>query len=138
MKPDSDFRPHEILCIELCVECEETFLYSEVIQVIPNRQLCWVRPIVLTVESAIASPLLTSPLSKRADTAVPILYDLRQGSDLLCPSCLFRPALDTEVIPLLTELGESKLQFEVDRTARLKLQAFVRQVWQAHPDVFGQ
>lgn len=127
MEPDSDFRPYEILCIEY----KETSLYSEVIQVVPNRRLCWVRPIVLKVEPSIA------PFpSESANSPVPILYDLRQGSDLLCPSCLFRHALDTEVVPVLTEIGESKLQVEVDSIARFELQAFIQRVWQANPEVF--
>jgi hypothetical protein len=127
MKPDSDFRPYEILCIEH----EEKLLYSEVIQVVPTRKLCWVRPIVLKVEQAIALSLATL-----ADSPNSILYDLRQGSDLLCPSCLFRPVLDTEVISVLAELGESKLRAEVDCAARLELQSFIQQVWQANLEVF--
>lgn len=59
------------------------------------------------------------------------IYDLRMGSDLLWPISLFRPALDTEVIPLLTMLDTSDSQ-----TAQDQLNWFVRQVWQANQSDF--
>ncbi|MDX2213632.1 MAG: hypothetical protein SFY66_10105 [Oculatellaceae cyanobacterium bins.114] len=76
------------------------------------------------------------PASSTDTPSAPILYDLRQGADLLCPSSLFRASLDTEVIPLLVELGESKLQLDVDHSARRQLQAFIHRLWQAHPQTF--
>ncbi|MBD2465307.1 hypothetical protein H6G89_30310 [Oscillatoria sp. FACHB-1407] len=128
MELHPSFDPSEIVCIEF----EETSLYSEIIQVIPSRRLCWVRPIVLRV-----MPLM-SEMSTATPSDAPILYDLRQGADLLCPSSLFRAALDTEVIPLLVELGESKLQLETDPVARRQLQTFVYRLWQAHPQIFQE
>lgn len=133
MKPELDFHPSEILCLEY----EATFLYSEVIQTVPHRNLCWVRPLVLTIPSAIA--LDTSPIDAATTTEADStkLYDLRHGADLLCPSCLFRAALDTEVIPLLVQLEEAKTYPEVDHIARRELQAFIQRVWQAHPEAFA-
>jgi hypothetical protein len=58
------------------------------------------------------------------------LYDLRQGADLLWSSNLFRPALDTEVLPLFTQLQTCKTQDENQQLAHQQLQRFVRQVWQ--------
>ncbi|NJK27922.1 MAG: hypothetical protein HC925_04525 [Coleofasciculaceae cyanobacterium SM2_3_26] len=112
MEANSQFRPYQIVCLHH----ERTALYAEVIQVLVDRQLCWVRPIALVGD----------------DTE----QDLRQGSDLLLPTCLFEPALDTEVMSLLSQLevSDSILKFDGDR--RQSLHAFVRQICQAHPHLF--
>jgi hypothetical protein len=64
------------------------------------------------------------------------LYDLRDSSDLIWPQKLFRPALDTEVIPLLVQLDSTDEKNTITSTGHHKLQVFIRQVWQAYPDVF--
>jgi hypothetical protein len=59
------------------------------------------------------------------------LYDLRQGADLLWPVTLFRPALDTEVIPLLVQLDDpDKVQQQNNTDAHKQLSCFIRKVWQ--------
>lgn len=126
MDADSTFHPSQIVCLEH----GNAYLYAEVIQVIPARQLCWARPLALALP-------LAEPNSDAStnDFAAVTLYDLRQGADLLWPISLFRTALDTEVIPLLTQIGDSK-QSEGDRLAHHQLRAFMRLVWQSHPDAF--
>lgn len=64
--------------------------------------------------------------------------DLRGGADLLCPIVLFRSALDTEVLPLLTALyASSGDENEVtDRAKRQQLNQFMRLVWQTHRQAF--
>lgn len=110
----------------VCLEYEGTRLYAEVIQIVEIRQMCWVRPLMLTV----------SPACDRLEAQESILYDLRQGADLLWPAVLFRPALDTEVVPLFTYLMASKTQTDITQIAHQKFHHFVRQVWQAYQSNF--
>jgi hypothetical protein len=110
----------------LCLEHHDTALYGEVIQINWERNLCWLRPLALL---------------QHPEEATHILYDLRQGSDLLCPNTLFRTALDTEVLPILTQLENLKTgptALYPDPVAHQQLQSFIRQLWQAQPDAFRQ
>jgi hypothetical protein len=115
----------------VCLEHEQTYLYGEIIQIIACRQMVWVRPLLLcqrlffTVEAA--------PLEHQ-----PSVFDLRQGADLFWPLKLFRPALDTEVLPLWTQFQAWDRQPEQDKaTSRQQLHQFIQQVWQAHPAAFA-
>lgn len=122
MNHSSPFQPQQIVGLD----CQNTCLYAEVIQVVTRRQMCWVRPLMLV--EVIQSFEETEGFR--------ILSDLRQGSDLILPISLFRAALDTEVIPLL-------MQLDVDQNkttpilAHKDLQAFIRRVWQLTPQVFS-
>lgn len=124
----SDMQPHQILCLEH----QDTSLYGEVIQVINERNLCWLRPIVLVQRKQ----------QDLEDTVT--LFDLHQGADLLYPLTLFRIALDTEVLPILVQLESLKTEQspaaspEASRIAHQQLQHFIRQIWQANPDSFRQ
>lgn len=121
------FQPCQIVCLEQGA----SRLYAEVVQTVEGRHVCWVRPLVLTIATAEASELPHQGLMQ--------VHDLRQGSDLLLPSVLFRSAFDLEVIPLLTYLYTAEQgsdQAKQDRTRHHYLNQFVRQVWQAHPEVF--
>lgn len=118
------FQPRQIVCLEY----KNTRLYAEVIEVVASRQVCWVRPLVLAVsatEDDLDSLLLTS-----LDSLT--VYDLRQGSDLVWPVRSFRPALDTEVIPLVMQLNDQETQTADTQEAHQQLSRFVREVWQAH------
>ncbi len=112
----------------LCLEHEKGCLYGECIQAIPQRSLYWLRPFAL---------YWTEP-----DGSDMTLYDLRQGSDLLCPQVLCRPAFDVEVLPVLTQLEHAKAELrdastESDRTAGRQLRAFIQQLIQAYPEAFS-
>lgn len=100
------------------LEHEGNSLFAEVIQVILVRQRYWVRPLLLSAASEGGAP------GK--------LYNLRETADLILPIALFRPALDTEAIPLLMQL-ESRDRFsrEADNP-HPHLRAFVEQIWKAH------
>lgn len=115
----------------VCLECAGTRLYAEVIQVVVARQMCWVRPLVLAVPAT-----GTGSEGWQELPAAEGLWDLREGSDLLWPASLFRPALDTEVIPLLMELQTLEPQGVDAVKAHRQLREFVGQVWQAYPEVF--
>lgn len=116
-----NFQPRQIVCLEHA----DTYLYAEVIQVVVSRRLCWVRPLLLGVLAGSFQYAQPSPL-----------YDLRSSADLLWPITLFRPALDTEVLPLLTQLLALEPPPEHDPVAQQQLNQFIHQVWQAHPDAF--
>ena len=119
---NSLFKVNQIICLEH----EETYLYGEVIQLIPIRRMCWFRPICMT----------KSNFDRNGNLENSFLIHLRSGSDLLWPISLFRPALDTEVISLLTDLDDSDKSEQAARFDRQHLNQFVRQVWEANQDKF--
>ncbi|HEY9599317.1 MAG TPA: hypothetical protein V6D33_16765, partial [Cyanophyceae cyanobacterium] len=112
------------------LEHETTRLYAEVIDVVASRQVCWVRPLMLAIATDEQNLL---PFGTGENL---ILYNLQQLSDLLWPASLFRPALDTEVIPLLVQLDCPDTQPANNSEARQQLNSFVRQVWQAYKSAF--
>lgn len=119
------FEQFEIVCLEHNL----VKLYAEVVQIVETTQICWVRPLVMLMHPTHDSSLSIEDESKP-------LYDLRQGSDLLLPVKLFRPALDTEVIPLLELLNCSTASNATNSTHHSKLSQFIKQVCLSHPEVF--
>jgi len=113
------FQPRQIVCLEH----ESTCLYAEIIEFVELRQVCWVRPLMLAVLEI-------------GNEEPSTLYDLRLGADLLWPASLFRPALDTEVIPLLVQLNVLNSQALICSEAHQQLCRFVREVWQAYKSAF--
>ncbi|WP_416665793.1 hypothetical protein [Egbenema bharatensis] len=150
----ADFRSGQILYLEH----RNTRLYAEVIQVIEERGMCWVRPIALTaipgeLLGSNPSPLPSSrPNSGTLPEAIDLpdpadllefsFYDLRQGADLLCPSSLFTAALDTDVLPILATLNALKAAPDSSATttanphSHSRLQNFIQELWQAYPEAF--
>ena len=116
------FKTNQIICLEY----QHNYLYGEVIQLIPDRKLCWFRPMCLVQ--------LSCEHSQAMD--VNQIIDLQSGSDLLWPMNLFRPALDTEVISLLSRLEDLDETLMPKASSRQYLNKFVRQVWQANKDKF--
>ena len=121
----SNFGPSQIVCLEFGDAC----LYADVIQVVSARRLCWVRPLMLVVLVCDDSSFLHEEYN---------LWDLRNGSDLLWPLSLFRLALDTEVIPLLTELQSLDSEGKDAVIAHRQLRDFVGKVWAAYPSAFAR
>jgi hypothetical protein len=109
------FCPNQILCIDL----ESLRLYAEVIQMIPDRDRLWARPVALAEQQVYNLRLL---------------HDLREAPQLILPPALFREALDTEVMPLMTELfqleAQAKPEPSTEVMGRQALQAFVRNLFQ--------
>jgi hypothetical protein len=105
------FSPQEIVCID----SGDLRLFAEVIQLIPERDRCWAKPLVL---------------ANYVEFQLGLLHDLRECSQLILPINLFRSALDTEVIPVMMDLFE--LEKTPDRSAndillsRQALNNFVR------------
>ncbi|AFY67315.1 hypothetical protein [Geitlerinema sp. PCC 7407] len=121
-----DFQSGQIVCLEH----QQDQLYGEVVQMVPERQICWVRPLLLAVASSAAS--LASPYADPLEGRT--LHDLRQSADLLWPAQLFRPALDTELLPLLGALVDPAPS---NPAARQQLQGFVQRIWHAHSGLFA-
>ena len=93
------------------------------------RQVCWVRPLMLVVLRS--GKDLSAQWSQEYT-----LSDLRDGADLLWPGSLFRAALDTEVISLLTQLQSLDSEKKDRAIASRQLRDFVDRVWEAFPSAF--
>ena len=111
MNSKTNFQPLQIVCLEHLATC----LYAEVIQVVESRQVCWVRPLLLVQHS----------------TEEPLVIDLRSTIDLLWSLASFRPALDTEILPFLTNIFASTPPPQSNTYARQQLHYFVQQLWQS-------
>ncbi len=120
-----NFKPGQIVSLE----CGDACLHSEVIQVVEARQVCWVRPLMLVV--LLSGKDLSAQWSQEYT-----LSDLRDGADLLWPGSLFRAALDTEVISLLTQLQSLDSEKKDGARASRQLRDFVDRVWEAFPSAF--
>lgn len=116
------FKPNEIICLEYQNSC----VYGEAIQVIPQRRLCWFRPLFMITYSA----------EINANDRQERITDLRSCSDLLWPICLFRSALDVEVLPFLTA-DRDREKAAIDRfQSSSRFNQFIKQVWQDNQDKF--
>ncbi|GAB1540074.1 hypothetical protein NUACC21_27430 [Scytonema sp. NUACC21] len=104
-----NFQPGQIVCLEH----GDRRLYAEVIQVVPSRDLCWVRPLLLAA-------FTQDP---------PLVTDLREASDLLWSLGLFQSALDVEVIGLLSQVLGKEPKPELDSFAKQQLNQFIHQIW---------
>ena len=121
-----NFKPGQIVSLE----CGNTCLHSEVIEVVEARQICWVRPLMLV---GLVSGKEVSQQWPEEYT----LSDLRDGADLLWPLSLFRAALDTEVISLLSQLQSLDSDKKDSAIASRQLRDFVDRVWEAFPSAFN-
>ncbi len=113
----------------ICLEYQNSLLYGEVIQSILDRGWCWTRPLCLAIVSEDRSGNFFR------NQSVQTIIDLRSSSDLILPNCLFRPALDLELIPLLGKLEENN-ELARKKTSDRHLNRFVKLVWQANKDKF--
>ena len=82
-----EFKTDRIVCIDRA----DLHLFAEVIDTIAIDDRCWVRPLALA---------RSTPESFKLE----FLHDLRDAAQLILPADLFRDALDTEVLPLISEL----------------------------------
>jgi len=124
------FQPREIVCLE----CDRSYLYAEVVQTVEERQLCWVHPLLLVIHSSV--------IETQADASEPTVYhDLRGEVDLLLPVVLFRSAFDTEVAPLLTHLYGPTPEAQsssVDKTVQQRVNQLVKQICRSRPEAFRE
>jgi hypothetical protein len=97
----------------LFLENGDTRLYGELIQIIPDRGLYWVRPLFLV------------------DSETEIVSNLHNVSDLLWRSDLFEAALDTEVIQFFTQGSTNQSKLELDTTKGKSFEQFIQSFWQS-------
>lgn len=117
------FKVNQIVCLEHGHNC----LFGEVIQLVPERGLCWFRPMCIVKSDCNSNGYSVSDSTQ--------LINLQLGSDLLWPTTLFRHALDTEVVSFLTELNSNESL--VPKThSRHHLNQFIQEVWQANKEKF--
>lgn len=111
------------------LECCETRLYAEMIQVLAPRQIGWIRPLALV--SAAEVQILGAAMAT-VPTAAPMV------PDMLWPLSQLQPALDIDVIPLL---NAPPTKASTDKTANvsavapiaLTVQEFVQRLWVEDP-----
>jgi hypothetical protein len=102
------FQPQQIVCIDRA----EQSLFAEVIQLVPERKRCWAKCLAM---------------GRWEEDRWHLLYDLRESSQLILPMEVFRAAMDTEVLPLLTELWQREtVGFTEERAGRQAIHLFVR------------
>ncbi len=119
------FAPYQIVCLEH----QQSYLYGEVIQVIESKNLCWMRPLLLVVFPRVVGTVDNFLEAKE-------LLDLRFTSDVAYPLPLFRPALDTEVIPLIGQLETLDETKEPNPSSKQTLRQFLEQIWQDNQEHF--
>ncbi len=121
----------DLKCSQIvCLDYEDLCLFAEVIQVIESRKMCWVRPLLMQVK----------PANLDDDMTTGEIWDLRESIDLVLPIILFRAALDTELLPLLSYLYQPEqvepIAPKEPGFARQQLNILVRQLWEKYPDSF--
>lgn len=114
-----DFKIDQIVCIDFPKDrqCENLHLFAEVIDNIPISSRCWARPLAIA---------RSNPESFELE----FLHDLRDASQLILPTNLFRYALDTEVIPLLSELYNPTKEWKRAANAQSVLYQFISDLYQ--------
>ena len=95
--PIAEVKTARIVCLDAPlplareVHRDRLYLFAEVIDTIEISDRYWVRPLALAK---------SNPESFQLE----FLHDLRDAAQLILPIDLFRDALDTEVLPLISEL----------------------------------
>lgn len=139
------FQPCQIVCLE----SQNAYLYAEVVQLVESRKVCWVHPLVLVCSSNAPQDGRYAPeisvegvLSEMTNCFLESWFDLRNCSDLLLPWELFRAAIDTEVLPLLSFLYPSDAcsptslkAVDVDQASH-QMHQFIHQLCKVRPEVF--
>jgi hypothetical protein len=130
MKAMDSVQPYQIVYLEK----GSNRLYAEVIQVVPERQLCWARPLLL-VEALPASLAASEGLSPTEVWTQAPAHVLIDSPDILWPLRCFELALDSEVVPLLGLLQDqsysSKMQRSDRASSQQRLRQFIHEFWQA-------
>ncbi len=113
----------------VCLEQDNFCLYCEVIQIIPQRKYCWVRPLLLVFFNSSINYLSSLSIADKA-------ISLQHSSDLLLPGSLFRLAFDTEILPLFSLLQELDVSSETNNQVQQELNCCIQKVWQANRNLF--
>jgi hypothetical protein len=110
----------------VCLEYQQQRLYAELIQIVEARQIAWLRPWALV---EVGEP--------GGAGQIDYCVDLRQAPDLLLPRHLIRPALDTELLAVLTQLSSTTTDKPLPAQERQQLNQLLRLLCQANPKDSG-
>ncbi len=103
--------------------CDQTRLYVEIIQVLEDRQLGWVRPLMLVTPAR--PPLVHS--TGVLGTGAPA--DRPEVPDMLWPLGQFYPALDTDVVSCLTPPSAQAATVTAAALTSASLNCFIQRLW---------
>ena len=168
------FSSGQIVALDHC----HGILYGEIIQTVPQRQMCWVRGIALSLKTKhfmisferdagdtdtvgdgrVSRPYPTTLLNKllsvspvnrddennidsnnleNCHDSTTVLVDLYRNVDLLFPVDLFRVAVDTEIMPILSKIDPYPYSgFHDIKSSRQCLNWFLKEIWQTNQDKF--
>ncbi|WP_310487584.1 hypothetical protein [Chamaesiphon sp. VAR_69_metabat_338] len=110
-----EFKTDRIVCVDL----DNLHLFGEVIDTIAVSSRYWVRPLTIAK---------STPESFKLE----FLHDLRETAQLILPTNLFRDALDTEVLPLISELFHPTKDSEKAVNAQRVLYQFITSIYRSH------
>jgi hypothetical protein len=112
--PLVEFKPDRIVCLDT----ENLHLLAEVIDTISISSRCWVRPLAIA-------------RSNPENFNLEFLHDLRDTAQLILPTDLLRDALDTEVLPLISELFHQPSDSTRSANAQRVLYQFIADLYRS-------
>ena len=104
----------------VCLEHGNSYLFAEVIDNIAISARCWVRPLALA---------RSHPQSFELE----FLHDLRDAAQLILPAALFRYAIDTEILPLISELFHPDKDSMLTLAGKKALHIFIADICRSAP-----
>ena len=107
----------------VCLESDSSYLYGEVIQVIVQRQICWVRPITIAI------------LTDDYDVSYNIAY--REIIDLPIYELFIREQKQAFLAleEMQTKLAEKEQSSDLEKVS-FHLNSFVKEVWINNQEIF--
>lgn len=102
----------------VCIDRDNLHLFGEVIDRIAIDDRCWVRPLAIA-------------RSNSESFNLEFLHDLRDAAQLILPADLFRDALDTEVLPLISELFHPAQDLQTSTNAQRVLYQFIADLYRS-------
>lgn len=102
----------------VCIDRDNLHLFGEVIDRIAIDDRCWVRPLAIA-------------RSNSESFNLEFLHDLRDAAQLILPADLFRDALDTEVVPLISELFHPAQGLQTSTNAQRVLYQFIADLYRS-------
>ncbi len=102
----------------VCVDLENLHLFAEVIDTIAVFDRCWLRPLAIA-------------RSNSESFKLEFLHDLRDTAQLILPIPLFRDALDTEVLPLISELFQPTRDSDRSLDSQRVLYQFIADIYRS-------
>jgi hypothetical protein len=114
-----EFKTNRIVCLDASPAQHQPgnlHLFAEVIETITTSARCWVKPLAIARFNS-------------ENYNLELLHDLRDTAQLILPSHLFRDALDTEVLPLISELFHPHSNSDRSTNAQRVLYQFITDLY---------